>query len=191
MEGQRRVRLDLVERARRGDAEAFTELARATVARLDAAARLILRDPDLAQDAVQDAYARAWRDIPQLRDPDRFEAWLHRLLGNACRDQLRRRRRRPIEVGLTDSVHPSAPDAFGMRLDRDELERVLRRLAPEQRAVLVLRFYLEMSLAEVASVLGVPEGTVKSRLHRSLAAMRAGLEADARVSAPAHEGPPA
>jgi RNA polymerase sigma factor (sigma-70 family) len=179
---------ELVERARRGDGEAFTTLAAATVARLDAAARLILRDPEAAKDAVQDAYARAWRDIAGLRDPDRFDAWLHRLVGNACRDQLRRRRRRPIEVELGEIDHRRAPDVFGAPLDRDELERAFRRLAPEQRAVIVLRFFLDMPLGEAASVLGIPEGTAKSRLHRSLREMRSALEADQRIAESVSEG---
>jgi RNA polymerase sigma-70 factor (ECF subfamily) len=150
------------------------------VARLDAAARLILRDREWAQDAVQETFVRAWRDIPRLRDADRFEAWLHRLLANACRDMLRRQRRRPIEVELSDFDGPTTADAFAIGIDRDQLERALRRLTPEHRALVVLRFYLEMPLAEAAAQLGIPEGTAKSRLHRSLREMRSGLEADER-----------
>jgi len=172
--------LELVERARRGDAEAFTRLAAASVARLDAAARLILRDPEWAKDAVQETFARAWRDIPRLRDADRFEAWLHRLLANSCRDLLRRQRRRPVEVELSDLDAPTTADALAIGLDRDQVERALRRLTPEQRALIVLRFYLEMPLAEAAAQLGIPEGTAKSRLHRSLRELRTVLEADER-----------
>lgn len=172
---------ELVERARHGDSEAFTQLAASTVARLDAAARLILRDPDAAKDAVQDAYTRAWRDIRALRDPDRFDAWLHRLLANACHDLLRRSKRRPREIELTEIDHPIAPDAFGVRIDRDELERAFRRLSPEHRAVVVLHYYLGLPLPEAASVLAIPVGTAKSRLHRSLEQLRAALEADNRA----------
>jgi RNA polymerase sigma-70 factor (ECF subfamily) len=181
---------ELVERAARGDAEAFTRLAAASVARLDAAARLILRDPEWAKDAVQETFARAWRDIPRLRDPDRFEAWLHRLLANVCRDLLRRQRRRPIEVELPDVDGPATGDAFAIGLDRDQLERALRRLTPEHRALIVLRFYLDMPLADAAAQLGIPEGTAKSRLHRSLQEMRSALEADER-HASLSEGRPA
>ena len=167
---------ELVERAQGGDHDAFEMLTKATVARLDAAARLILRDTELAKDAVQDAYLRAWRDLPRLRDPDRFDAWLQRLLGNACRDLLRRRRSRPIEVELTGFDHPPAPDPFSARADYDELERGFRRLEPEQRAVIVLHHYLGLPLPEAASVLGIPLGTAKSRLHRSMRALRQALE---------------
>src|SRR6478609_6581173 len=101
----------LVERARGGDHDAFAELARAAVVRLDRAARLILRDPELARDAVQDGLIRAWRDLRKLRDPDRFDAWLYRLTVHACLDQVRRRRRRPIEVELTPLQTPAMPDS--------------------------------------------------------------------------------
>ncbi len=118
----------LVERARGGDHDAFAELARAAVVRLDRAARLILRDPELARDAVQEGLIRAWRDLPKLREPDRFDAWLHRLTVNSCLDQTRRRRRRVIEVELTPIHAPALPDSAGSHADRDQVDRVLRQL---------------------------------------------------------------
>jgi RNA polymerase sigma-70 factor, ECF subfamily len=171
---------ELVEQAQRGDHDAFAVLSRATAARLDAAARLILRDPEAAKDAVQDAYVRAWRDLRGLRDADRFDQWLYRLLANACRDQLRRRSHRPVEVELADVDHPTAPDAYASWGDRDQMERGFRSLKPEQRAVVVLHYYLGLPLPEAAATLGIPLGTAKSRLHHSLRALRAALEADAR-----------
>jgi len=167
---------DLVLRAKRGDQDAFATLAAGAVARLDAAARLILRDGELARDAVQDSMVRAWRDLPGLRDPDRFDAWLHRLTVNACLDVARRRRRRPIEVELTPIAMPSVGDATAGLAERELLDDALRRLDPEWRAVVVLHFYLGMPLPDVAVALRIPLGTAKSRLHRSLQAMRVRLE---------------
>ena len=170
---------DLVERAGRGDHDAFAVLVGASIARLEAVARLILRDPELARDAVQDAYLRAWRDLPGLRDPDRLDAWLHRLTVNACLDVARRRRRRPIEVELSPIVQHSTGDASSLVADRDELERGFRRLGPDQRAVLVLHYYVGMSLSAIAETLDVPMGTAQSRLGRALAALRVALDQDA------------
>jgi RNA polymerase sigma-70 factor (ECF subfamily) len=162
----------LVERARDGDHDAFSELARAAVVRLDRAARLILRDPELARDAVQDGLIRAWRDLPGLREPDRFDAWLHRLTVNACLDLARRRRRRPVEVELSPMHHPAISDASASVARRDLVEDVLRALDPDGRAIIVLHYYLGMPLPEVAATLRIPTGTVKSRLHRALGQMR-------------------
>ncbi len=166
----------LVERAREGDHDAFTALAGAAIARLDAAARLILRDNELARDAVQDALVRAWRDLPGLRDPERFDAWLHRLTVNSCLDAARRRRRRPIEVELTPIIGPTVGDVSSVVANRDLLDDALRRLEPEWRAVVVLHYYLGMPLPDVAVALRIPLGTAKSRLHRSLGAMRSTIE---------------
>lgn len=171
---------DLVQRAAGGDPDAFGLLATATIGRLDAAARLILRDPESAKDAVQDAFARAWRDLPGLRDPERFEGWLHRLLAHACYDELRRHRRRPIEVEITALDHPSIEDSQSASADRDALERGLRVLDPDLRTIIVLFYYLDMPLPDVAAAIGIPVGTAKSRLHRARSQMRValGLEAD-------------
>jgi len=162
----------LVERAREGDHDAFTTLLDARLARLDAAARLILRDGELARDAVQEALIRAWRDLPGLRDPERFDAWLHRLVVNACLDLLRRRKRRVIEVELLPIDHPATPDVATDLADRQLLDAALARLEPGHRAVVALHYLLGMPLPDVARTLGIPSGTAKSRLHYSLAAMR-------------------
>ena len=129
---------DLVDRAKRGDHDAFAVLVGAAVARLDAAARLILRDPELARDAVQEGFIRAWRNLPGLRDPDRFDAWLHRLVVHSCIDVTRRRRRRPIEVELTPIHGPAIGDIATAIADRELLDHSLGRLDPERRAVVVL-----------------------------------------------------
>jgi RNA polymerase sigma-70 factor (ECF subfamily) len=169
---------DLVERAKRGDHDAFAQLAGAAVARLDAAARLILRDPELARDAVQEGFIRAWRNLPALRDPDRFDAWLRQLVVHSCIDITRRRRRRAIEVELTPLHGPSSGDASTAIADRELLDEALRHLDPEWRAVVVLHYFLGMPLPEVASTLGIPLGTAKSRLYRSIGAMRTSIAAD-------------
>jgi RNA polymerase sigma-70 factor (ECF subfamily) len=173
---------DLVERARQGDHDAFTALAGPAVARLDAAARLILRDPELARDAVQDGFIRAWRNLPALRDPDKFDAWLRQLVVHSCIDMTRRRRRRPIEVELTPIDAPASGDISSAIADREILDEALRHLDPDWRAVVVLHYFLGMPLPDVASTLGIPLGTAKSRLHRSLGAMRASIAADAVVT---------
>jgi RNA polymerase sigma-70 factor (ECF subfamily) len=179
----------IVERARRGDHDAFAVLVDLSLARLDAAARLILRDPELARDAVQEALIRAWRDLPGLRDPDRFEAWLRRLTVHACLDLVRRRRRRPIEVALTPIASPSTPDVSSRLADRELIDGALGRLDPGHRAVVAMVYLLDMPQAEVASALGVPLGTVKSRLHNALAAMRVTVTAPSGVATPtASEG---
>ena len=178
----------LVERARQGDHDAFAELARGAVTRLDGAARLILRDPELARDAVQEALIRAWRDLPGLRDLDRFDAWLHRLTVNACLDQVRRRRRRPIEVELSPMDMPTPSDLAGTLADRELVDTAMRRLDERDRAVIVLHYFLGMPLSEVATSLQIPIGTVKTRLHRALGAMRTEVGADPENPSPVQGG---
>jgi RNA polymerase sigma-70 factor (ECF subfamily) len=183
---------DLVERARKGDHDAFAELAGAAISRLDAAAWLMLRDVEQAKDAVQNALVRAWRDLPTLRDPDRFDAWLHRLLVHACIDEARRLRRHRLDVDLTTiSMPASVLDDVSVVEDRDRLERGFLRLEPEMRAVIVLHHYLDLPMPVVAATLGIPLGTAKSRLHRALGEMRAALEADSRLRGDLVEGRPA
>jgi RNA polymerase sigma-70 factor (ECF subfamily) len=178
----------LVERAREGDHDAFTLLVDLSIARLDTAARLVLRDRELARDAVQETLIRAWRDLPGLRDPARFDAWLHRLTVNACLDLARRRRRRVIEVELPRIDLPGLPDPSGELADRQLLDEALRRLDDRHRAVVVLHYYLGMPLPEVAAALRIPAGTAKSRLHYALASMRAAVAADPPAANTAPEG---
>lgn len=178
----------LVERAQRGDHDAFATLADAAIARLDAAARLILRDPELARDAVQETLIRTWRDLPTLRDVERFDAWVHRLLVNACLDLLRRRRRRAIEVELVPLHSPSVADFSGGVVDRDLLDRALRALEPDWRAIVVLHYFLGMPMPDVAGCLGIPLGTAKSRLHRSLGLLRSSAAMAEPVATSVPEG---
>jgi RNA polymerase sigma-70 factor, ECF subfamily len=159
-----------------------------SLARLDAVARLILRDVELARDAVQEAMVRAWRDLPGLRDPDRFDAWLHRLTVHVCIDVARHRRRRVIEVELNPFDSVPVADASVLIEDRDFLDRALQRLEPEQRAIIVLRFYMGLSLLETADAMGIPLGTVKSRLHRALAQMRITADLDGVSGTPLTQG---
>ena len=163
---------DLIERARRGEHDAFAQLLDVRLARLDAAARLILRDAELARDAVQEALISAWRDLPGLRDPDRFDAWLQRILVNVCLDLVRRRKRRVVEVELLPIDHGTSHDVAASFADRQVIEDALARLDPGHRAVVALHYLLGMPQPEIARTLGIPKGTVKSRLHYALAAMR-------------------
>lgn len=175
------MRRELVERARSGDHDAFAQLAATALGRSYNIARLILRDHELAQDAVQEAFVSAWRDLSSLRDTDRFEAWLTRLVVRSCYREARRRQRFgrfELDIG---SIEPGIPDQSHQVADRDQLERGFRHLDPEQRAILVLHFFQGLPLTDVADVLAIPTGTVKSRLHRSMAAIRATLDADARA----------
>jgi RNA polymerase sigma-70 factor, ECF subfamily len=165
----------------KGEHDAFASLVDVHLARLDAAARLILRDPELAHDAVQEALIRAWHDLPGLRDHERFEAWLHRLLVNACLDLVRRRKHRVIEVELTPIDAPVTHDVAGALGDRQLLDQALAGLAPSHRAVVALHYLLGMPLPEVAASRGIPIGTAKSRLHYALAAMRTTVMAESET----------
>jgi RNA polymerase sigma-70 factor (ECF subfamily) len=176
------MQAELVARAQQGDREAFSTLATGAAVRLYATARLILRQPDRAEDAVQDALVEAWRDIRGLRDPERLDAWLHRLLVRACYRQARReQRRRVAEISVPFIDGGATPDATHDLADRDELERAFRRLTDDQRAILALVYFADLSLADVSAVLGIPLGTTKSRLNRAIAALRAALAADERL----------
>lgn len=169
--------IDLVEKARRGDQDAFGVLARTRSDRLFGIANRILHDIGRSEDAVQHALEIAWRELPRLRDPDRFDAWINRLLVHACYVEARRARQWSANVRVLPIDGPAAPDGTLSVADRDQLDRGFRRLPPEQRALLVLRHYLGLNPAEIAETLGIPAGTVRSRLHHAHRAMRAALEA--------------
>ena len=171
---------ELVIRAQRGDLDAFTSLVDAVGGRLHAVAYSILRDRELAADATQQALLSAWRDLSRLRDPARFEAWTYRLLVRSCYAEARHARRWMPALALdTEAGDPAADPSSGV-IDRDQLERGFRRLSVEQRAVVVLRHYLDLPPAQVAEALGIPIGTVHSRLSRAIATLRAALDADGR-----------
>lgn len=172
---------ELVERARDGDHDAFARILAERGDRLYAVAYLMMRHPTAAEDALQDASLRAWRDLPRLRDLDRFDGWLRRLVINACFDALRRQRRRPTEIALSPADEPGTSDATERIADHEALARAFARLSPEHRAVVVLSHYEGLTAGEVAVALKVPVGTVKSRLHHALRALRAALDADARA----------
>ncbi|HSL77019.1 MAG TPA: RNA polymerase sigma factor [Candidatus Limnocylindrales bacterium] len=174
------MQTELVDRARRGDREAFGVLAGGAVDRLYAIARLILRDTELAEDATQDALVRAWRDLPTLRDAERFDAWLYRLIVRSCTDIGRRRRRWRAEVRIVVR-EPAESDRASELADRDQLERGLRRLTDAQQAILVLHFYVGLSPGEAADALHIPVGTAKSRLHYAIDALRVAIAADERT----------
>ena len=184
---RRRLLRAIVDQARQGDEEAFGALVREVGDRCIFIAHRILRDANLAEDAVQVALVQVWRDLPSLRDPDRFEAWLHRILVNACYAEARRGRRFAADVALLETDAPADTgeflDAAAILTvhDRDQLDRGFRRLSPDQRAVLVFRYALGLTVPEVADHLGIPLGTAKSRLFYATAAIRAALEADARI----------
>lgn len=170
---------DLVDSARHGDREAFEALVRAGSGRLYAIAYRMLRDADLANDALQETLVRIWDDLPTLRDPDRYDAWTYRITCRACYRLAKRERRAPV----TMAVEPLAPESSPFEssvADQDEMERAFRRLSPEHRAVLVLHYYLGLTISEVAEALGIAPGTVGSRLHYATRSLRAALESEAR-----------
>ena len=170
----------LVVKAQGGDQAAFASLAAESGKRLNALAVSILRDRDLAEDAVQQALLSIWQDLPTLREPERFEAWSYRVLVRACYAEARRKRRRMTELLWSSAKEPVVPDEYAAVADRDQLARGFARLSVEHRTVVVLHRYLDLPLEEVATVMGILEGTVRSRSHRAMSALRAALEADQR-----------
>lgn len=169
----------LVEQAQRGDREAFTRLAFELSDRLFAVAHRILRDFDSAGDALQVTLLRIWRDLPTLRDPGLVEAWAYRVLVRACHDELRKLRRQAPALHLL-AVDGAEEDPAISIADREQLDRAFRTLTAEQRAAIVLQYYRDLTLSEIAEVLQVPIGTVRSRLHYAKRALRSAIEADAR-----------
>jgi RNA polymerase sigma-70 factor (ECF subfamily) len=173
---------DLVERARKADREAFAVLVHQVSDSLYAVAFRILRDTGLAEDALQNALVLAWRRLPRLRDPERFEAWIHRILVHACYDESQRTRAWRGSVTALPIELPGGHDGTSEVADRDELERAFLHLTIEQRAVFVLHHYLGLPLVEVAEMLGIPAGTARSRLHYAIAGLRQALTAVAEPS---------
>jgi RNA polymerase sigma-70 factor (ECF subfamily) len=170
---------DIVEQAMRGDREAFGVLVGQTSDRMYAVAVRILRDGHLAEDALQTALITAWRQLPTLRDPDRFEAWVRKLVVHACYEESRRRTTWAVNVRVLPLEGPAGPDDIVSVSDRDALDRAFRRLTLEQRAVFVLHHHLGLPLTEIAETLGIPAGTARSRLHYATRILRTALEADA------------
>jgi len=171
----------LVERAMHGDEAAFDALIERVGDHLHSVARRILRDPYLAEDATQRALLEAWQSLPRLRDPDRFEAWTHRLIVNACLTEARRERRHRGNLRLLSTDEPSVLDSTSNIAIQHQLDHAFRQLGVEHRTVIVLIHYVGLSAAEAAEVMGTPVGTVRSRLHYALKSMRASVEADARL----------
>jgi RNA polymerase sigma-70 factor (ECF subfamily) len=172
---------ELVVRARGGDRDAFSELAARSIGRLTAVARMILRDEYAAQDAVQEAFIGAWRSLPGLRDPDRFDAWMRQLLVRACFHTVRKNRRvHASEIRLTPADEPAIAGRERQIDLHDQLERGLALIPAEQRAAVVLVYYLDLPVADAAQAMGIPVGTAKSRLNRATQALRAVLDADER-----------
>ena len=178
------MRVRLVEQAQGGDDVAFGELVDLDGDRCYAIAYRILRDVERAQDAVQQAFLLAWRELPRLRDPERFEVWLHRLLVNACYEEARRYRRWSMHVRTLPVDGPGGPDPTVSVDERDALERAFRHLSPEHRAVFVLHHYAGFPLAAIADIVGVPLGTVKSRLHHATRNVRSAIVADSVIDDP-------
>ena len=175
---------DLVERAQNGDREAFGALVGLISDRMYGLAARILRDSDLAEDALQGALINAWRQLPDLRDPDRFEAWVRKVLVHACYAEARRRRSWAANVRVLPVDGPAGADDIVTIADRDQLDRAFRRLSVEQRAVFVLHHHEGRSLVEIADTLGIPAGTARSRFHYATRVLRTAIAADAEPLAP-------
>ena len=181
---------DVVERARSGDQDAFADLVHQVSDTLLGVARRILRDPGLAEDALQNALLTIWRKLPHLREADRFEGWAFRILVHACYTEAPRNRRWASTIRVLQADIPSEVDDFQTISERDELEQAFRRLPLDQRAVFVLHHHVGLPLVAVAETLGIPDGTARSRLHYATRALRAAFE-QARATRDLREGRPA
>jgi len=179
---------ELVARAQAGDKDAYATLATEAARPIYLVAYRILRDADASEDAAQQALVAIWRELPSLRDPERFDAWCHRLAVRAAIDELRRGRRHQHVPEIEADV-PGGRDATTSLALRDQLERAFRTLSPEHRAVVVLHHYAGYSLAEIAELMDIPYGTVGSRLHHAVRHLRAAIHADEASAMP--EGGPA
>lgn len=176
----------LVDQARKGDRDAFASLVHQVSDSLFAVAFRVLRDTGLAEDALQNALVSAWRELPQLRDSQRFDAWIHRILIHACYAESRRGRRRAASIHVLDISRASTPDSSRELADRDEIERAFRHVPLDQRAVFVLHHYVGLPLVEVAETLGIPAGTARSRLHYATRSLRSAMLAGSAI--PIEEG---
>jgi RNA polymerase sigma-70 factor (ECF subfamily) len=160
---------------RRDRIEAFSLLDEARLLQSYRLATLILRDRDEAEDATQEAIARAWSSWGTLRDTSRFDAWFDRILVNVCRNRMRHIR--TVRVVALDAAYDApAADSNGATMARLTLEPAFARLTPDQRIIVVLRFWHDLSVEEIAERLDIPPGTVKSRLHYALKSLRAAIE---------------
>lgn len=183
------MQAELVERAMSGDQDAFAFIVSSAIDGCYALAYRILRDPHRAQDATQQALFGAWRDLPNLRDVNRFDAWLHRLVVHACYTEARGERRHAGRVRLLQMDLPTTPDVARSVAARDDLNHAFRKLSPEQRAVVVLHHHLGYPLTEIAATLGIPVGTARSRLHYAVRQLRIALDANDRSLASSEERP--
>ena len=161
-------------------ADAFAALADRRLARANRLAAVLLGSELEAQDAVQDAAIAAWERFGDLRDRERFDAWFDRILVNGCWDRLRRRGRVRL-IELEGAAAPALADVTGALAEREALRSALAGLPPDQRLTVVLRYYGDLSLEEIAERTGERLGTVKSRLHYGLSALRAAYDAAARL----------
>jgi RNA polymerase sigma-70 factor (ECF subfamily) len=178
------MRYQLVEQARAGDEASFEALLDLDGDRCFAIAFRILRDRSLAEDAVQQCFFQVWRELPRLRNVERYEVWLHRLLVNACYQELRHRRRWTDRTTTMPAQVVSDHDPYVAADEREALERAFERLSPDRRAVFVLHHHVGLPLAAIAEIVGKPVGTVKSRLHYAIQTLQSALAADARTNVP-------
>ena len=176
----------LIGRAQAGDESAFAAIASKLHPRFLQVSYRIVRDRHVAEDVSQAALLRIWQKLPTIRDADRFDAWAYRVLVNACYNEVRDQKRRRVEpLGRVD---PIGPDELGIIDERDRLERAFAELSIDQRAVIVLHFYGDMTLPEISRTLEVPLGTVNSRLGRGMSRLRAALASERPITYAADGG---